>query len=186
MSWGLTCAGARLCQTLGWHRGIIGDEADSRSLGIKEGLFWTLYFTDKCLSLRLGISATFQDHDLALGLPLTTSKNVAPELREWGRFLDITIELSALHGLVYEKLYSPGSAASTIEDRMITVHELGQRVQKAISDNDEVGCPLVTLMAILIRRQADHEKPRLPEAVFVYAGSVQRSDFQLLTHPRLS
>lgn len=138
LCWTLTCTAARLCQSLGWHHGIVADQDGSKEAEIKKGLFWTIYNNDKCLSLRLGVSPTFQGYDVALELPKAPAD---PRSHAWSSFMRITIEIATLHGLIYERLYSPGSSSNTAQDPSSNIQQLSQRIQDAASENDEVQDP---------------------------------------------
>ena len=67
-AWIMTSSAARLCQSLGWHRltpeRCGGDEKYHR----KAVLFWSVYFIDKSLSLRLGRASAMQDYDISTSL----------------------------------------------------------------------------------------------------------------------
>ncbi|GKT42758.1 uncharacterized protein ColSpa_02939 [Colletotrichum spaethianum] len=52
LSWALSAKASELCQTLSYHR--IPDTDNSDDAKFRRFLFWTNYFLDKCLSLRLG------------------------------------------------------------------------------------------------------------------------------------
>lgn len=135
MSWTLTCPAARLCQNLGWHRGAWLGQDGSTSATIKQALFWAVFYNDKCLSLRLGVSATFQDSDVALELPKLSSD---PKIQAWEAWMRLTIELASCHGLTYDALYSPGASRKTIEDRASSADQLVRRLRILIFDADKV------------------------------------------------
>ncbi|KAL1296891.1 hypothetical protein AAFC00_004505 [Neodothiora populina] len=135
LCWTLTCAGARLCQSLGWHRKNVINQDNPKEARIKKGLFWTIYFNDKCLSLRLGVSSTFQDYDVALEYPEPPTD---PRWVNWGLFAHLALDVATLHGMIYEKLYSPGASTSTVEQRMHAVEDLARQIQDAAAKNEQM------------------------------------------------
>lgn len=71
----------------------------------KKDLFWTIYMTEKMLSLRLGRSSTFRDQDITLPRPGTE--------RLSGTFLAKLapgwINVASIQGRIYDEIYSPGA-----------------------------------------------------------------------------
>ncbi|KAI4733057.1 hypothetical protein E4T50_16384 [Aureobasidium sp. EXF-12298] len=64
-AWTLTSTAARLCQSLGYHRLIPDRSGDTKLYEKRAMLFWSVYFIDKSLSLRLGRSSALQDFDIS-------------------------------------------------------------------------------------------------------------------------
>lgn len=64
-AWTLTSTAARLCQSLGYHR-LLPDRSGDNEVYVKRAmLFWSVYFIDKSLSLRLGRASSLQDFDIS-------------------------------------------------------------------------------------------------------------------------
>lgn len=108
-AWTLTSTAARLCQSLGYHR-LIPDRSGDNVVYVKRAmLFWSVYFIDKSLSLRLGRASALQDYDIS-----TSPKDVfniwnsqepfdykSAKLTEW---LDLSLEMARIQ--VGERLSS--------------------------------------------------------------------------------
>lgn len=94
-----------MIQALGLQRngpaGIEGPEDKAQN----RNLFWTIYMTEKMLSLRLGRSSTFRDQDITLTRPGTERHN--------GTFLGELapgwINIASIQGRIYDEIYSPGA-----------------------------------------------------------------------------
>jgi len=64
LCWTLVSTGARLCQSLGYHRES-SVSLDSPPLAdAKRHVFWMLYMIDKIMSLNLGRASSFPDYDI--------------------------------------------------------------------------------------------------------------------------
>jgi hypothetical protein len=64
-AWTLTSTAARLCQSLGYHRLSLDKNGDIKLYEKRAMLFWSVYFIDKSLSLRLGRASALQDFDIS-------------------------------------------------------------------------------------------------------------------------
>lgn len=136
MSWTLTSNAAQLSQTLGLHRANTMEQDSSEQVQTKKLLFWTIYVFDKTLSLRLGRASTIQEYDIALGMP-TEPQN--PELRNWHLAFCIGVDVAAIHGDIYEKLYSPRAYTETHENRLRIVQQLTSRLELISLESQKVG-----------------------------------------------
>lgn len=121
-------------------------------------LFWSVYFIDKSLSLRLGRASSLQDFDISFSakeifdiwnnkdpLDLKTAK-----LAEW---LSLSLEMakiqvgrnrssqttgySRLQGAIYDKLYAPGSIKA-LSERQIQGQEFIIKIHEILSMNQKV------------------------------------------------
>lgn len=71
----------------------------------KKDLFWTIYMTEKMLSLRLGRPSTFRDQDITLARPdieRPSGSFLAKLAPGW-------INMASIQGRIYDDIYSPGA-----------------------------------------------------------------------------
>ncbi|KAH0371508.1 hypothetical protein KCU65_g1753, partial [Aureobasidium melanogenum] len=120
-----------MAQALGWHR-ISDQDLEQTAQRI---LFWVIYYYDKCLSLRLGRSAVLQDDDITVAYP---SEPLQSDHRGWYLWFRVMIAIAAIHGLIYDKLYSPGSRKHSPQQRLKHVQELASRLDTISKDNSEL------------------------------------------------
>ncbi|KAH7142024.1 fungal-specific transcription factor domain-containing protein [Dactylonectria macrodidyma] len=120
LSWTLSSKASELCQTLGYHR-VASMKNDTESEGdYKKFLFWSVYFVDKSLSLRLGRPSTMPDWDIAVPEPSTED---AGHSRIWTSFI-LRIGTARCQGNIYELLYSPDSISQPDHVRQARVQTL--------------------------------------------------------------
>ncbi|KAE8135088.1 hypothetical protein BDV38DRAFT_294908 [Aspergillus pseudotamarii] len=133
MSWTYSSKASELCQTLGYHRNA-SMKADSQgTIQYKLFLFWSVYFLDKSLSLRLGRASTIPDCEITILRPSVNSFSHAPVMA----YFPLWIECARCQGSIYAMLYSPSSLAqpdTVRHDRVqILVNDL-QALEKATRD----------------------------------------------------
>jgi hypothetical protein len=129
---------SELCQTLGYHRGIAKSDQQSVDPRYAQFLFWTTYYVDKSLSLRLGRASTIQDWDIVISLPSMSSESQEPVLA----FFVLWVRTARCQGNIYEMLYSPASAAqpqdvrqSRVDSLVSSLHEIARETERT-----RVGC----------------------------------------------
>ena len=86
-------------------------------------LFWSVYFLDKSLSLRLGRASVIPDGEITIPRPLPNSFGRAPVMA----YFPLWIECARCQGNIYTMLYSPSSLSQPDTVR----HE---RVQILVND----------------------------------------------------
>ena len=84
-------------------------------------MFWSLYTIDKNISLNLGFTSHFQDHDIDADL---FSPSNDPRLCPWDLMSLVTIEFAAIQGRVFDQLYSISATKGTNERRMTAINQL--------------------------------------------------------------
>ncbi|KAK7432494.1 hypothetical protein QQZ08_001059 [Neonectria magnoliae] len=104
LSWILTCKASELCQTLGYHR-LSSLKGTTDNKDRKQFLFWSVYFMDKSLSLRLGRASTIQDWDISVPMPAAEDTHITP----LSAFFSMWVKTARCQGNIYEQLYSPDS-----------------------------------------------------------------------------
>lgn len=121
-------------------------------------LFWSVYFIDKSLSLRLGRASALQDFDIS-----TSAKDIfdvwssqegydykTAKLAEW---LNLSLEMAKIQvgknqpsgttdrsrsqGAIYDKLYAPGSIKA-LSERQIQGQEFIIKIHEILSMNQKV------------------------------------------------
>ncbi|GJC86416.1 putative transcriptional regulatory protein C11D3.07c [Colletotrichum liriopes] len=107
LAWALSAKASELCQTLSYHR--IPDTDDSDDAKARKFLFWTNYFLDKCLSLRLGRASTIPDWDITTHRPSTTDTHKEAVMA----YFVLWVESARCQGNIYEMLYSPEAIAQS-------------------------------------------------------------------------
>ncbi|KAI9714023.1 MAG: hypothetical protein M1820_000753 [Bogoriella megaspora] len=135
LAWSCISMAANLCQSIGWHRGNISEEQGLESPSARMYLFWVIYCVDKSLSLRMGRSSNIQDFDVAVARPQISSDS---QYRGWQTWFNIEIELAAVQGLLYERLYSPGSNLCSAELKTQAIQHLAQRLESVSTQNSSL------------------------------------------------
>ncbi|KAH3269453.1 hypothetical protein KXW55_003958 [Aspergillus fumigatus] len=130
MSWTYASKASELCQTLGYHRNVSMKLDSQDIIQYKLFLFWSVYFLDKSLSLRLGRASTMPDCEITIPQPSVNSFSHAPVRA----YFPLWIECARCQGNIYAMLYSPSSLTqpdSVRHDRVqILVNDL-QALEKA-------------------------------------------------------
>lgn len=107
----------------------------SEEIEFKKFLFWSTYFVEKSLSLRLGRPSTIPDWDITINRPSTTDPHRAPVLA----YFVLWIEASRCQGNIYEMLYSPNALSQPDHIRHSRVQLLEsdlQNLQKATTETN--------------------------------------------------
>ena len=125
-----------------------------KEYGIKATLFWSVYFLDKSLSLRLGRSSTLQDYDVSATMDFLSADPYSPC---WIDYAKVSIEMATLQGLIYDKLYSPGSIKKPSE-RQVLGQDLINRIGDLLTRNTKV--------SLLIRLKIEEFVVLIHSAVF--------------------
>lgn len=128
-----------MCQTLGFHRSPTLNNDESPAAEAKRHVFWSLYTIDKNISLNLGFTSHFQDHDIDADLFKPSSN---PSQRPWDMMALVTVEFASIQGRVFDQLYSARAMNETDEKRAGTVHQLSLDLI-AVRDKLVAVCPLV-------------------------------------------
>ncbi|KAG9949575.1 hypothetical protein KCU85_g4259, partial [Aureobasidium melanogenum] len=146
-AWTLTSTAARLCQSLGYHRLIPSRSSDGGVYVKRAMLFWSVYFIDKSLSLRLGRASALQDFDISTSpkdvINIWKDQGPGPfdykhdKLMEW---LALSLEMAKIQGAIYDKLYAPGGIKSLSERQrqgqefIVKIHEVLAMNQKCFEE----------------------------------------------------
>ncbi|KAI8713442.1 Zn(2)-C6 fungal-type domain-containing protein [Fusarium sp. LHS14.1] len=123
LSWTLCSKASELCHTLGYHRATSMHSDAPDEVEFKKFLFWSVYFIEKCLSLRLGRPSTMPDWDITISRPSTTDTHQHSVLA----YFVLWIESARCQGNIYELLYSADAMSQPDDVR-------GARVELLVSD----------------------------------------------------
>ncbi|KAK1145234.1 hypothetical protein N8T08_004387 [Aspergillus melleus] len=119
--WAYLSLAFNMCQTLGFHRSSTLKDDDSPAAEAKRHVFWSLYTIDKNISLNIGFTSHFQDHDIDADLFRPSNK---PTQHPWDLMAIVTVEFAAIQGRVFDQLYSVGAINETDEKRARAVQQL--------------------------------------------------------------
>ncbi|KAL4955786.1 fungal-specific transcription factor domain-containing protein [Aspergillus filifer] len=110
-----------MCQTMGLHRNATSNGDPPALADAKRHAFWALYTIDKNVSLNIGATSHFQDHDIDAELytPSTDTRQ-----RSWDLINLITVEFAAIQGKVYDQLYSVSATRVSEDERFARVEAL--------------------------------------------------------------
>lgn len=126
---------SELAQTLGWHRGTMMKGLDDEDAELKQFVFWSVYFLEKSLSLRLGRASTIADWDIGLSLPTTAELKQKPLLD----YFALWIRAARCQGRIYELLYSTDAIAqpdAVRQQRVATLAAEMEAIGRDTSAND--------------------------------------------------
>ncbi|KAF9874828.1 hypothetical protein CkaCkLH20_07522 [Colletotrichum karsti] len=133
LAWTLNCAAAQLCQTLGYHRILSVKSGNRDDEDYKIFLFWSVYFVDKSLSLRLGRPSTISDYDITVPYPASSSKIHGALMS----YFCLWVIVSSIQGKTYEQLYSPEAIAQPTSVREGRARGLAAELQRVTERTQE-------------------------------------------------
>ncbi|KAF7548399.1 hypothetical protein G7Z17_g7083 [Cylindrodendrum hubeiense] len=134
LSWILTSKASELCQTLGYHRASAAKHGPAEDVDRKQFLFWSMYFMDKSLSLRLGRASTIQDWDISVPIPTMEDTHITP----LAAFFSNWTKTAQCQGNIYEKLYSPDSITQPDHVRMARVQAIAKDLEDIRKQTSQV------------------------------------------------
>ncbi|PYI13121.1 hypothetical protein BO99DRAFT_453747 [Aspergillus violaceofuscus CBS 115571] len=132
----LLSAAVRHCQVLGYHRELTYRKDPDGNAHSKRRLFWTLYVTDKKMSLLLGRASYIQDHDIDAAVPVVSSD---PAIRPWDEAFGWMIKFARIEGRIYDELYSAVACTIPSPERSQRMHALKAAMEECRRGRDEVG-----------------------------------------------
>ncbi|KAE8354926.1 C6 transcription factor [Aspergillus coremiiformis] len=110
-----------MCQTIGLHRNSTTRGDPSTLAETKRHAFWLLYTIDKNISLNLGFTSHFQDHDIDTDFFAPSDHQ---QYRPWDLMTLVTAEFATIQGRVYDELYSIAASRATNEKRLNAIEKL--------------------------------------------------------------
>ncbi|KAI5461500.1 fungal-specific transcription factor domain-containing protein [Mariannaea sp. PMI_226] len=135
LCWSLTSKAGELCQTLGYHRlsSMKNDKMEEKRR--KLFLFWSIYFMDKSLSLRLGRASTIPDWDISVPMPRPDDFKKSSAL---SAFVVMWIWTARCQGNIYEKLYSPDAVSQSDHVRKTRVDAIVKTLEEIRVQTNQV------------------------------------------------
>lgn len=95
-----------MIQALGLQHNVPAGTESLEVKAQKRSLFWTIYMTEKMLSLRFGRSSTFRDQDITLARP---GKGCGPSNSFCAELVPGWINIASIQGRIHDDIYSPGA-----------------------------------------------------------------------------
>ncbi|RAL14501.1 transcription factor domain-containing protein [Aspergillus homomorphus CBS 101889] len=115
-----------MCQTLGLHRRTALRNDSVPLAEAKRHVFWALYTIDKNISLNIGVTSHFQDHDIDADL---FSPSEDPKQRPWDLMSIVRMEFAAIQGRVYDELYSTSACRASDGQRAAAIEKLSSDLE---------------------------------------------------------
>ncbi|KAF9891869.1 hypothetical protein FE257_003354 [Aspergillus nanangensis] len=119
--WAYLSLASNMCQAMGLHRSATLTGDTSSIAESKRHAFWALYTVDKNISLNMGMTSHFQDHDIDAD-PITPSNDA--RFRPWDLMSLVTVEFAAIQGRVYDELYSVAASRASDQLRLASIEKL--------------------------------------------------------------
>ncbi|KAL5360472.1 fungal-specific transcription factor domain-containing protein [Aspergillus floccosus] len=119
--WTYLSLASNMCQSLGLHRSYTLANDESSIADSKRHAFWSLYTIDKNVSLNMGLTSHFPDHDIDADL-ITPSDD--PKSRPWDLMSLVTVEFASIQGRVYDELYSAAASKAPDGQRFAAIDKL--------------------------------------------------------------
>lgn len=106
---------------MGLHRSYTLANDKSAIAESKRHAFWSLYTIDKNVSLNMGLTSHFPDHDIDADV-ITPSDD--PRCRPWDLMSLVIVEFASIQGRVYDELYSAAASKASDEQRWAAIDKL--------------------------------------------------------------
>ena len=119
--WTFLSLAFNMCQSIGLHRRSTLEKDEYAIAEAKRHAFWALYTIDKNISLNIGVTSHFQDHDIDADL-YTPSND--PKHRPWDLMGLVIVEFANVQGRVYDQLYSTSACRAGDEQRSASIERL--------------------------------------------------------------
>ncbi|KAL6233419.1 hypothetical protein BDW75DRAFT_215284 [Aspergillus navahoensis] len=133
-AWTYITSASHMIQALGLqHSAPAGTEGPDEKAQ-KRNLFWTIYMTEKTLSLRLGRSSTFRDQDITLprpGIERPRGSFLAELAPGW-------VTLASIQGRIYDDIYSPGALMQPPHIRASRAQALANELKSAMQHMQDI------------------------------------------------
>ncbi|KAL4913703.1 hypothetical protein BDW62DRAFT_191921 [Aspergillus aurantiobrunneus] len=140
-AWHFINSASHIIQALGLQHNAPASTDGSEENARKRNLFWTIYMTEKMLSLRLGRSSTFRDQDITLTRPGMKRPNgtfLAELAPGW-------ISVASIQGRIYDDIYSPGALMQPPHVRMSRARALAAELKSVIQQAQSIHASLSQL-----------------------------------------
>ncbi|GLA52319.1 hypothetical protein AnigIFM63604_009168 [Aspergillus niger] len=119
--WTFLSLAFNMCQSIGLHRRSTLEKDEFAIAEAKRHAFWALYTIDKNISLNIGVTSHFQDHDIDADLYAPSND---PKYRPWDLMGLVIVEFANVQGRVYDQLYSTSACRADDEQRSASIERL--------------------------------------------------------------
>lgn len=130
-----------MIQALGLQNSVTAEMEGPEEKAQKRNLFWTIYMTEKMLSLRLGRSSTFRDQDITLNRPGMEH----PTRSFLGELAPGWIKIASIQGRIYDDIYSPGALMQPPHIRTSRARALAAELKTAMQYAQDIHVSLLQL-----------------------------------------
>jgi hypothetical protein len=113
------------------HSDTVPDNANQSRL-----LFWTIYYLEKILCLRLGRSSTIVERDITISRPQRLQGSRHHHLD----YINLQLKLASLSGRIYEQLYSADALRIPRNERTRRAQDLACEMNACVT---EARCTIV-------------------------------------------
>ncbi|KAL4926787.1 uncharacterized protein BDV17DRAFT_268560, partial [Aspergillus undulatus] len=124
LAWTLVNAASQCSYSLGFHSKPDNTEGFLNGPSQTELLFWTVYYPEKTLCLRLGRSSTIADCDISIS-PLERPQGSSSYHLD---YLKVQLKLASVAARIYERLYSARAFKIPRDERARRAVELSQEL----------------------------------------------------------
>ncbi|KAL4982395.1 hypothetical protein BDW68DRAFT_195376 [Aspergillus falconensis] len=124
LAWTLVNAASQCSYSLGFHSKPDNTEGFLNGPSQNELLFWTVYYLEKTLCLRLGRSSTIADCDISISPPERPQGSSSYHLD----YLKVQLKLASVAARIYERLYSASAFKVSRDERARRAVELSQEL----------------------------------------------------------
>ncbi|KAL4769339.1 hypothetical protein BDW60DRAFT_224874 [Aspergillus nidulans var. acristatus] len=133
-AWKFINSASHMIQSLGLQHSAPAGTDGPEERAKKNNMFWTIYMTEKTLSLRLGRLSTFRDQDITLPRPGTE--------RPRGSFLAELVPgwvtIASIQGRIYDDIYSPGALMQPPHTRASRAQALASELKTAMQHLQDI------------------------------------------------
>ncbi|KAL4785970.1 hypothetical protein BJX76DRAFT_366431 [Aspergillus varians] len=133
-AWNFITSASHMIQALGLQHNMLAGIEGPEEKAQKRNLFWTIYMTEKMLSLRLGRSSTFRDQDITLirpGMERPSGSFLAELAPGW-------INMASIQGRIYDEIFSPGALMQPPHIRISRARALAAELETAMQHSQDI------------------------------------------------
>ncbi|KAL5336639.1 fungal-specific transcription factor domain-containing protein [Aspergillus crustosus] len=140
-AWTLINSASHIVQDLGLQHNTPSNTNVSEEEKVqRRDLFWTIYMTEKMLSLRLGRSSTFRDPDITLSRP-RMDRPIGHSHGHGHLLAELTpawITMASIQGRIYDDIYSPGALVQPPQIRTSRARALVDELKAAMQIAEKI------------------------------------------------
>ncbi|KAF2260489.1 hypothetical protein CC78DRAFT_536366 [Lojkania enalia] len=131
----LISAAISQCRMIGYQREITYQNDHTGNSDIARLLFWTIYVTDKTMSLLLGRASSLQDFEIDARYPAVSND---PTRHPWDKSFIMGIKIARIQGQIYDRLYSPAALALPSFERIQRMTDLTIALKSWFEEKDQI------------------------------------------------